>query len=75
MKIIGYRKLIALWSVIIAALIGAIYVQETMYIALCSVLTAGLGIFSLANANVHKHTDNETDEDIIEPDDGGRLAG
>jgi len=57
---VGYRKLIALWSVIVAALIGAIYVQETMYIALCSVLTAGLGIFSFANANVHKHTSNET---------------
>lgn len=75
MKIMGYRKLIALWSVILAALVGAIYVQEAMYIALCSVLTAGLGIFSLANANVHKHTDYENVEDNNEPDDGGSLAG
>ena len=48
-KIKGVRKLSALLLCVIAALIGAIYMQEYEYIGFLSLLTAGLTIFAVAN--------------------------
>jgi len=52
-KIKGVRKLIALLLCVLAGLIGAIYMPESVFIAFASLLTAGLGIFSYSNIKEH----------------------
>jgi len=51
----GLRKLIALTICIIAGLIGAIYMQESVYIAFASLLGTGLGIFAYSNIKEHQN--------------------
>ena len=48
-KLIGVRKLIALTLCILAGLIGAIYMPESIFIAFASLLGTGLGIFTYGN--------------------------
>lgn len=54
----GYRKLIALWSCIIAAMIGALYMPEMVFVAFASLLGTGLGIFTYGNLKVHQNEDS-----------------
>jgi len=48
-KLIGVRKLIALTLCILAGLIGAIYMEESIFIAFASLLGTGLGICTYGN--------------------------
>lgn len=50
----GYRKLIALWSCIVAAMIGAIYMDQAVFISFATLLGTGLGIFAYSNIKEHE---------------------
>ena len=54
-KIKGVIKLSVLLLCVGAALIGAIYMPESVYIGCESLLTTGLGIFSYSNIQENKN--------------------
>ena len=55
----GYRKLIALSICVLASLGGAIYMNDTVFVAFSSLMATGLGIFSYSNIQEHKHLQYE----------------
>jgi hypothetical protein len=52
----GYRKLIALFFCIVAAMWGAIYMNDTVFISFTAMLGTGLGIFAYSNLKEYKYT-------------------
>jgi len=55
----GYRKLIALSICVLASLDGAIYMNDTVFVAFSSLMATGLGIFSYSNIQEHKALQDE----------------
>lgn len=55
MNLKGNRKLVALWSCVIAAMVGAIYMDQAVFISFATLLGSGLGIFAYANIKEHEN--------------------
>lgn len=55
----GYRKLVALSICVLAAMSGAIYMNDTVFVAFSSLMVTGLGIFNYSNIQEHKTLQDE----------------